>query len=94
MDLITCKVDNQGRITLPAEWRRAQKVEAGIEVVVTSDECGLFVQTKQQALHEAQTIIAKYPKPAKPAVVQLLTARRQEAQREAHRPGHHGKSLR
>jgi vacuolar-type H+-ATPase subunit H len=69
-------------------------VEAGNEVVVTSDERGLFVQTKQQALYEAQTIIAKYPKPAKSSVEQLLALRRQEAQQEAHETGHHGKDIR
>jgi len=94
MELITCKVDNQGRITLPANWRREQKVEAGIEVVVTCDDHGLFVQTKQQALHEAQAIIAKYPKPAESAVAQLLAQRRQEAEQEPQKRYPHGKTLR
>ena len=82
----TCKVDNQGRLTLPAEWRKKERVEAGSDVVVTVDERGLRVQTARQSLHEAQEIIARRRRPGAESPVEMLFAeRRREAGREERR---------
>jgi len=50
MQQVTCKVDSQGRITLPSEWRRAHNVTAGSDVTVLVTEDGLAVQTADQSL--------------------------------------------
>ncbi len=93
MRFTSCKVDNQGRITLPVEWRKAQNVKADSEVLVTADANRLLVQTRAQSLTEAQQIVAKYARPERSAVEQLLSERRQEAQQEQEDADRHAKSV-
>ena len=95
MEQSTCKVDNQGRITLPANWRKAQKVEAGCELVVSSDGPDLRVQTLEQSLDEAQRIVARHlRKSRQPAVEQLRRWRRREALLEEQEAAAHVKTPR
>jgi hypothetical protein len=45
MEHVTCKVDTQGRITLPLDWRREQKVASGSQVVLTREDGVLRIET-------------------------------------------------
>ena len=93
MDQFTCKVDNQGRITLPLEWRRDHNVIAGREVAVLVIEDGLDVQTTAQSLQDARRLVAKY-RSCKSAVDQLLSERRREAAIERKEAARYGKGVR
>jgi bifunctional DNA-binding transcriptional regulator/antitoxin component of YhaV-PrlF toxin-antitoxin module len=78
----TCIVDNQGRITLPAEWRKEHGVEAGAKVYLTPGEFGLEVATLTQSVRHAQAIVAKYTKGKGSLVDALLAERRREVRLE------------
>jgi AbrB family looped-hinge helix DNA binding protein len=93
MDQFTCKVDNQGRITLPSEWRREHDVIAGSDVIVLVTEDGLDVQTAAQSLQDARRLVAKY-RSRRSAVDQLLSERRREAEIERKEATRYGKSVR
>ena len=85
----TYKVDSQGRITLPAEWRKAHAIEAGSEVSVLLTEDHLEIQTATQSIGEACRMVAKYRK-GKPALELLREDRQQESIREQALEESHG----
>jgi AbrB family looped-hinge helix DNA binding protein len=79
MEQFTCRVDNQGRITLPVEWRKAHHIEPGSDVSVVITEDRLEVQTDDQSLDEARRIVAKHWRGRRSAVQMLRADRQQEA---------------
>ena len=81
MGSITCKVDNQGRVMLPSDWRRRFKVGPATQVFVREDVNGaLVVETREQGLRRAQELVARYIPPDSHSLVdELLEERRQEA---------------
>jgi AbrB family looped-hinge helix DNA binding protein len=95
MEIHTYKVDSQGRITLPSEWRKAHRIQTGSEVAITvSDDAPLLVQTRDQILDEARMIVARHARGEHSAVEQLLADRRREARLEEEETDQHGQSLR
>jgi AbrB family looped-hinge helix DNA binding protein len=93
MDQFTCRVDNQGRITLPVEWRKAHNVEPGSDVAVVVSEDRLEVQTGDQSLDEARRIISRHRKGKHSAVEMLREDRRLEASREQTEAEAHAEGL-
>jgi AbrB family looped-hinge helix DNA binding protein len=93
MEEITCKVDNQGRVTLPAGWRKAQKLEPGSAVVVTVAGSRLYLQTRERSLDEAQRIVARRSRGRGSAVEQLLTERHREAKLDEEEAAGHAQSI-
>jgi AbrB family looped-hinge helix DNA binding protein len=89
----TCKVDNQGRVTLPAGWRKEHKLRAGSDLVVTVSGPELRLQTRERSLDQAQQIVARHRRNKRSAVERLLKERRQEAALEE-KDARHAKSLR
>ena len=71
----SCKVDNQGRIVIPAKWRERQGVRAGTELVLLEEDGLLIIQTREQAVREAQAIVARAI-PSKRSLVKELQAER------------------
>ena len=93
MEEITCKVDNQGRVTLPAGWRKAQNLEPGSDVVMTVAGSRLYLQTREQSLDEAQQIVARRSRGRGSAVEQLLTERRRQAKLDQEEAAGHAESV-
>jgi AbrB family looped-hinge helix DNA binding protein len=81
MEDCTCKVDNQGRVMLPADWRKRFQVGPATQLIVREDVNGaLVVETREQGLRRAQELVARYIPPDSPSLVdELLKERRQEA---------------
>ena len=81
MAIITCKVDNQGRVMLPADWRKRFKVGPTTQLIVREDVNGaLVVETREQGLRRAQELVARYIPAGGPSLVdELLEDRRREA---------------
>jgi bifunctional DNA-binding transcriptional regulator/antitoxin component of YhaV-PrlF toxin-antitoxin module len=75
----TCKMDHQGRIMLPATWRRKQGLGPNAELLVEIRDHSLVLQTRDQAVREAQEIVRKRI----PAGKSLVEDLRRERQREA-----------
>ena len=80
----TYRIDNQGRLVLPASWREKHGVKPGTELVVLDTKDGrLSVQTVMQAVREAQEIIRRTTRPGQgSAVDELLRERRREVELE------------
>ena len=74
--------DNSRRVVIPAEYRKALGVKAGDQVIVTPEDNGVRLVTKEQAIREAQEIVAGFVAPGASLVDELLQERRREAARE------------
>jgi AbrB family looped-hinge helix DNA binding protein len=75
-------VDQAGRITIPAEMRKALGLEPGTEVVLEAGADGVRVRTWGQTLRAVQGYLARYRSPGVSVVDEFLGERREEAARE------------
>jgi AbrB family looped-hinge helix DNA binding protein len=76
------RVNQQGRIVIPAECRAAAGLKPGDDLLIeVVGEGELRLQTRRQALKEAQAIVARYSS-GRDLVAELIAERRDEAARE------------
>jgi AbrB family looped-hinge helix DNA binding protein len=76
------KINQQGRIVIPAEYRAAAGIKPGDDLMIEAiGEGELRLRTKSQALKEAQAIVARYGS-GRDLVAELIAERRAEAERE------------
>ena len=76
------RINQQGRIVIPAECRAAAGLKPGDELLIeTVGDGELRLRTKEQALKEAQRIVARYST-GRDLVAELIVERREEAARE------------
>jgi AbrB family looped-hinge helix DNA binding protein len=80
--MATCKIDNQGRIVVPATWRESQGATPGQELVVLEEDGRLIIQTRAQAVREAQEIVRRGVPAGVSLVGELLRERRASVARE------------
>jgi AbrB family looped-hinge helix DNA binding protein len=77
------RINQQGRIVIPAECRAAAGLKAGDELLIeTVGEGELRLRTPEQAIKEAQAIVARYLPKGRDLVQELIDERRAEAARE------------
>jgi AbrB family looped-hinge helix DNA binding protein len=77
------KLNQQGRIVIPAECRAAAGLKPGDDLLIeTVGEGELRLRTPRQAIKEAQAIVAPYLKEGSDPVQELIDERRAEAARE------------
>jgi len=77
------RMNQQGRIVIPAECRAAAGLKPGDELLIeTIGEGELRLSTKRQAIKEAQAIVARYLPKGRDLVQELIDERRDEAARE------------
>ena len=76
------RINQQGRIVIPRECRAAAGLKPGDELLVEAvGEGELRLRTPEQALREAQRIVARYGS-GRHLVAELIAERREEAARE------------
>ena len=75
-------VDQAGRITIPAEMRKALGLEPGTQVVLEAGADGVRVRSWGQTLRAVQNYLARYWSPGVSVVDEFLSERREEALRE------------
>ena len=76
------RLNEQGRIVIPAECRAAAGLKPGDELLIEVIGQGeLRLRTPEQALREAQQIVARYGS-GRDLVAELIAERREEATRE------------
>ena len=76
------RINQQGRIVIPAECRAAAGLKPGDELLIeTVGEGELCLRTREQALRKAQQIVARYSS-GRDLVAELIAERRDEAARE------------
>jgi bifunctional DNA-binding transcriptional regulator/antitoxin component of YhaV-PrlF toxin-antitoxin module len=57
----TVTIDNRGRLTLPAWWRKCTGVGPSAEIFAALDESGaLILETREQGLRRARALVRKY----------------------------------
>jgi AbrB family looped-hinge helix DNA binding protein len=77
------RINQQGRIVIPAECRAAAGMKAGDDLLIEPiGEGELRVLTRQQALKEAQELYARVIPKDRDLVAELIAERRAEAERE------------
>jgi AbrB family looped-hinge helix DNA binding protein len=82
MSFETAQISENGRIVIPAVYRKAMGLKGGEVVTIRLDEEGLHIQSRAQAIKRAQAIVRKYVPEGVSLVDELIAERRREAKRE------------
>ena len=75
-------VNENGRIVIPASYRKALGIKAGDKVILRMEDDELRITTMRQRIERAQRIVRKYVKPGVSLVDELIAERREAAKRE------------
>jgi len=76
------RVNQNGRIVIPAAFRKAIGIEVGDEVVLSVQDDELRITTQQRRIQRAQQRARTYLKPGTSLVEELLAERREAAKHE------------
>ena len=76
------RVNENGRVVIPAAFRKALGIEAGDEVVLRIQDDELRITTQQRRIQRAERRARQYIKPGKSLVDELLAERREAAKHE------------
>ncbi len=76
------KVDKNGRVYVPAEYRRELGLKPGDPVVVQLYEGELRIMSQLEGIRRAREIVARYVSPDRSLADELIEERRAEAARE------------
>lgn len=76
------RVNENGRLVIPASFRKALGIKIGDEVVLRIEDDELRITTLQHRLARAQRLVRKHVKPGDSLSAELITERRQAARRE------------
>ncbi len=76
------RVNENGRVVIPASFRRALGIHAGDEVVLRIEDDELRISTLQRRIERAQQLVRQHVKPGTSLVDELIAERREAAKRE------------
>jgi AbrB family looped-hinge helix DNA binding protein len=76
------KLNENGRVVIPASFRKALGMAAGDEIVLRIEDDELRITTLKRRLERARLRIRKYVKPGHSLVDELLAERREAAKHE------------
>jgi AbrB family looped-hinge helix DNA binding protein len=76
------RVNENGRVVIPASFRKALGIEVGDEVVLRIEDDELRITTQQRRIRRAQRRARKYVKRGTSLVSELLAERREAARNE------------
>lgn len=76
------RVSENGRVVIPAAFRKALGIEVGDEVVLRLQDNELRITTQQKRIERARQRARRYLKRGDSLVDELLTERRQAARNE------------
>lgn len=80
---VWAKINQQGRIVIPAECRAAAGIKPGDELLIEAIGVGeLRLRTPEQAIKAAQAMVARHVPKDRDLVAELIAERRAEARRE------------
>ena len=83
MDVETrTRVNQNGRVVIPAAYRKALGIEAGDEVILRMEDDELRITTMKRRIERAQRRIRQYVKPGVSLADELIAERREAAKRE------------
>lgn len=76
------KVNANGRVVIPAEFRKALGIKAGDEIILGWDDDEIRITTMKRRIERAQRHLRQYIKEGTPLVDELIADRKREAARE------------
>jgi AbrB family looped-hinge helix DNA binding protein len=76
------RVNDNGRVVIPASYRKALGIKAGDEVILRMEDDELRITTMKRRLERAQRRIRQYVKPGVSLADELIAERREAAKRE------------
>jgi AbrB family looped-hinge helix DNA binding protein len=76
------RVNENGRVVIPSEFRKILGIRAGDEVVLRIEGDELRITTQQRRIQRAQARARRYMKSGTSLVDELLAERREAAKRE------------
>ncbi len=82
MHEIKTKLGQSGRIVIPTAYRKKLGLKSGDEIIMHLDEAGLHIYTPAQALARAQALVRRYVPEGRDLSEELISERREEANRE------------
>jgi AbrB family looped-hinge helix DNA binding protein len=83
MDVETrTRVNENGRVVIPASYRKALGIKAGDEVILRMEDDELRITTMKRRLERARRRIRQYVKPGVSLADELIAERREAAKRE------------
>ena len=85
MSVETAQISENGRIVIPASYRKAMGLKGGEVLTIRMDEEGLHIQSQRQTLLSAQAAVRKFVSADRSLVDELIAERRLEAKRESER---------
>jgi AbrB family looped-hinge helix DNA binding protein len=76
------RVNENGRVVIPASYRKALGIKAGDEVILRMEDDELRITTMTRRIERAQRRIRQYVKPGVSLADELIAERREAAKRE------------
>jgi AbrB family looped-hinge helix DNA binding protein len=76
------RVNENGRVVIPASFRKALGINAGDEVVLRIEDDELRISTLKRRIERAQRLVRQHIKPGTSLVDELIAERREAARRE------------
>jgi AbrB family looped-hinge helix DNA binding protein len=76
------RVNENGRVVIPASYRKALGINVGDEVVLRIEDEELRITTLKRRLAQAQRRVRRYVKPGRSLADELIAERREAAKRE------------
>ncbi len=76
------RVNENGRVVIPASYRKALGIKAGDEVILRMEDDELRITTMKRRIERAQRRIRQYVKPGVSLADELIAERRVAAKRE------------
>ena len=76
------RVGQNGRMVIPAAFRKAMGIEVGDEILLRMEDDELRITTQQRRIRRAQRRAQRYLKPEASLVEELVSERREAARNE------------
>ncbi len=76
------RVNENGRVVIPASYRKALGIKAGDQVILRMEDDELRITTMKRRIERVQRLVRRYVKPGTFLVDELIAERREAAKRE------------
>ena len=76
------RINQNGRVVIPASFRKALGIKIGDEVVVRIEDDELRISTLKRRIERAQRLVRRHVKPGSSLEDELIEERREAAKRE------------